>query len=283
MCWLVMWEAFLLGRENMVYESIPCQFFAFENTALAVRSYKGNRSPGLVWLSGYGAHMLSKKATTVDAFAQKNSLSCLRFDYSGHGESEGDFSQGTVSRWLSESLAVFEAYCEGPQILIGSSMGGWIALRLATILAQRHKAIAGMVLIAPAPDFTQTLVEPAMSEEEWRMLEEKGYAERASAEDEEPLSFTKAFIEDGRNNRVMEGCIDVGCPVHILQGMEDKAIPYQHTLTLVDHLPLHDVTLTLVRDADHRFSRPQDLECLERVLGSLVEQVNTKQGAAPSV
>ncbi|WP_208438996.1 alpha/beta fold hydrolase, partial [Bartonella grahamii] len=132
------------------------------------------------------------------------------------------------------------AYCEGPQILIGSSMGGWIALKLALMLAQKNKRLAGMVLIAPAPDFTQTLVEPALGPEEWKILEEKEYIERIAVGDTEPMPFTKALIEDGRDNCVMKGCIDVGCPIHILQGMEDVEIPYQHTMTLLNHLPLHD-------------------------------------------
>ncbi|PIT71059.1 alpha/beta hydrolase [Bartonella tribocorum] len=257
-------------------QNIPCQFFSFENTALAVRHRKGHHSPGLVWLHGYQSDMLGSKATLVDQFAQKNDLSCLRFDYSGHGESEGDFFQGTISRWVSESLATFETYCEGPQILVGSSMGGWIALKLAMMLAKKNQKLAGMILIAPAPDFTQTLVEPELGPEEWKILEEKGYIERPAVGDEEPMPFTKKLIEDGRENCVMQGFIDVGCPIHILQGMEDDKIPYQHTLTLLDHLPLHDVTLTLVRDADHRFSRPQDLDCLETALRSLINQINAK-------
>ncbi|WP_375658438.1 alpha/beta hydrolase [Bartonella sp. MR30HLJHH] len=257
-------------------QNIPCQFFSFENTALAVRYRKGSHSPGLVWLHGYLSDMSGDKAMLVDSFAQKNDLSCLRFDYSGHGESEGDFFQGTISRWVKESLAVFENYCEGPQILIGTSMGGWIALKLAMMLVQKNKKLAGMILIAPAPDFTQTLVEPKLGPEEWKILEEKGYIERPAVDDTEPMPFTKTLIEDGRENCVMKGCIDVGCPVHILQGMEDEDIPYQHTLTLLDHLPLHDVTLTLVRDAGHRFSRPQDLDCLETVLRSFINQINAK-------
>ncbi|CAF25551.1 alpha/beta hydrolase [Bartonella quintana] len=259
-------------------QNIPCQFFSFEGTDLAVRHRKGSCSPGLVWLSGYQSYMLGKKAVMVDFFAQKNDLSCLRFDYSGHGESEGDFFQGTISRWVKESLAVFETYCEGPQILIGSSMGGWIALKLAMMLAQKNKRLAGMVLIAPAPDFTQTLVEPKLGPEEWKTLEKKGYIEKPAMSDEEPMLFTKALIEDGRDNCVMKGCIDVGCPIHILQGMADEEITYQHTLTLLDHLPLHDVTLTLVRDADHRFSRLQDLECLYMVLKSLIDRINAGGG-----
>ncbi|KEG21230.1 alpha/beta hydrolase [Bartonella bacilliformis] len=257
-------------------QNILCQFFSFDNTALAVRHRKGNRSPGVVWLSGYRSDMLGSKAMTVDAFAQKNDLSCLRFDYSGHGESEGDFFQGTISRWVKESLAVFEAYCEGPQILIGSSMGGWIAIKLAMMLAEKKKALAGMVLIAPAPDFTQNLIEPALGTEEWKALEEKGYFEWPSAYGLEPTPFTKALIEDGRNNRVMKGCIDIGCPIHILQGMHDEEVPYQHTLGLLDYLPLNNVTLTLVRDADHRFSRPQDLNCFEKILMSLIDQIHAE-------
>ncbi|MGF7157035.1 alpha/beta hydrolase [Bartonella heixiaziensis] len=253
------------------------QFFSFEGTDLAVRYRKGNCSLGLVWLHGYQSDMLGSKAMLVDDVAQKNNLSCLRFDYSGHGESGGDFFQGTISRWVQESLAIFKAYCEGPQILIGSSMGGWIALRLAMMLAQKNKAVAGMVLIAPAPDFTQTLVEPALGPEEWKILEEKGYIERPAVGDTDPMPFTKALIEDGRNNCVMKGCIDIGCPIHILQGMEDEKIPYQHTLTLLNHLPLNDVTLTLVRDADHRFSRPQDLDCFQTVLTSLIDRIKAEE------
>ncbi|MBX4335316.1 alpha/beta hydrolase [Bartonella raoultii] len=256
---------------------ISCQFFSFEDTALAVRHRKGHCFPGLVWLSGYQSNMLGNKALLVDHFAQKNDLSCLRFDYSGHGESGGDFFQGTISRWVKESLAVFETYCEGSQVLIASSMGGWIALKLAMMLAQKNKKLAGMILIAPAPDFTQTLVEPQLRPEERKILEEKGRVERLiEHNDDEPMPFTKAFIEDGRDNCVMKGCIDVGCPIHILQGMEDNKIPYQHTLTLLNHLPLHDVTLTLVRDADHRFSRPQDLELLEMALRSLIDRIRAK-------
>ncbi|MDD9329800.1 MAG: alpha/beta hydrolase, partial [Bartonella sp.] len=118
--------------------------------------------------------------------------------------------------------------------------------------------------------------ESYLSAEEWRMLEEKGYCERPSADGLESLLFTKALIEDGRNNSVMKECIDFGCPIHILQGMEDDKIPYQHTLTLLDYLPLHDVTLTLVRDADHQFSRPQDLNCLEKALVSLIDRINAE-------
>ncbi|GAA5096762.1 alpha/beta hydrolase [Bartonella acomydis] len=258
-------------------QNIPCQFFSFEGTPLAVRHRKGHGSVGLVWLSGYQSDMLGNKALLIDQFAQQNDLSCLRFDYSGHGESGGDFFQGTISRWVRESLVVFETYCEGPQILVGSSMGGWIALRLAMMLAQKNTTLAGMVLIAPAPDFTQTLVEPELGLEGWKILEEKGYVERPAAnDDEEPMPFTKALIEDGRDNCVMKGCIDVGCPIHILQGMEDDMVPYQHTLNLLNHLPLQDVTLTLVRDADHRFSRPKDLKCLETALRSLIDHINAR-------
>ncbi|WP_332059896.1 alpha/beta hydrolase [Bartonella sp. CB74] len=260
-------------------QDLPCQFFSFKDTALAVRHRKGSSSPGLVWITGYGANMLASKAVMVDAFAQKNGLSCLRFDHSGHGESEGNFLEGTISRWVEESLAVIEAYCEGPQILIGSSMGGWIALRLAQMLAKKSKMLAGMMLIAPAPDFTRTVVEPLLGIVEWQILEEKGYIEVPAIRKigyVEPKPVSKVFIKDGRENFVMKGCIDVGCPVHILHGMEDEQIPYQHTLDLLNHLPLNDVTLTLVRDADHSISRPQDLDCIETALKLLVDRVKAK-------
>ncbi|WP_455474183.1 alpha/beta hydrolase [Bartonella sp. B30(2025)] len=262
-----------------MYQEIPCQFFSFKDTNLAVRYRKGRSSPGLIWITGYGANMLSSKAVMIDAFAQKNNLSCLRFDHSGHGESEGDFLQGTISRWIEESLAIIETYCEGPQILIGNSMGGWIALKLVTMLAQKKNMLAGMILVAPAPDFTRTVVDPLLGPLEWEVLEEKGYIgvpAIGAIGSVEPKPVSKVFIQDGRKNYVMKGCIDVGCPVHILHGMEDEQIPYKHTLALLDHLPSHDVTLTLIRDADHSLSRPQDLACIETALKSLIDHINVR-------
>lgn len=241
--------------------------------AIAVR-HRAGKAPGLVWLGGYKSDMAGTKADTLDAWAGENGLAFTRHDYSGHGVSGGRFEDGTISRWLNESLAVFERFTTGPQILVGSSMGGWIALRMAQELAKAGKSdrLAGMLLIAPAPDFTVELMEPELTEAQRRELETKGYLEEASEYSDEPNVYTKALFEDGRRNRVLTGVIDTHCPVHILQGKADPDVPYTHAQKLVEHLSADDVMLTLVRDGDHRLSRPQDLALLTRTAQGLVQQ-----------
>ncbi len=249
-------------------------FIDVDGAKIAVRNRAGQVAPGIVWLGGYRSDMLGTKAVVLDEWAEKTGHSALRLDYSGHGESGGDFNQGTISRWLNESLTVLDKYAEGPQILVGSSMGGWIALRMAQELKKAGKSPAGIVLIAPAPDFTAELVEPSLTDKQKKDLMEQGYFEEPSEYSPNPYIYTRALIEDGRNNLVLKGIIETGCPVHILQGMQDEAVPYQHALKLVEHLPLDDVTLTLVRDGDHRLSRPQDLELLIRTVSALAERIS---------
>jgi pimeloyl-ACP methyl ester carboxylesterase len=224
---------------------------------------KGGR-PGLVWLGGYRSDMAGTKAVELDRFAGETGLACTRFDYSGHGVSGGDFRQGTISRWLEESLAVFDRFAAGPQILVGSSMGGWIALRMVQELQKRGQRdrVHALLLLAPAPDFTSELHEPLLTREQKRDLETQGFFEEETPYGPDPNVFTRALFEDGRKNRVLTGLIETGCPVHILQGMADPDVPYTHALKLVEHLPAEDVVLTLVRDGDHRLSRPQDIDLL---------------------
>src|SRR5690606_32260579 len=170
-----------------------------------------------------------------------------------------------------ESLAVFARFARGPQILVGSSMGGWIALRMAQELnGQGERPIAGLLLLAPAPAFTMELVEPELTAAQWRELESRGRIEEPSAYSSEPDIYTRALIEDGRRNRVLDGIIDTHCPVHILQGMDDPDVPYRHAMRLVEHLPADDVTLSLVRDGDHRLSRPQDIAMMLRALEGMI-------------
>ncbi|AUC10998.1 MULTISPECIES: alpha/beta hydrolase [Agrobacterium] len=222
----------------------------------------GKSEPMLVWLGGYRSDMTGTKAVELDRFAAENGLACLRFDYSGHGASGGDFKKGTISRWLEEALAVVRAKAPSSVILVGSSMGGWIALRMVEELRKTGgtPTVAGLILIAPAPDFTAELIEPSLTEAEKTSLLERGYFEEHSEYSPEPNIFTRALMEDGRQNRVLQGIITTGCPVHILQGMRDPDVPYQHALKLLEHLPADDVVLTLIRDGDHRLSRPQDIE-----------------------
>ncbi|MGO4565748.1 alpha/beta hydrolase [Rhizobium sp. 2YAF20] len=231
--------------------------------AMMLRDAKrGSKGATLVWLSGYRSDMSGTKALELDRLAERLGLGCIRFDYSGHGVSGGKFTDGTISRWLEEALAVLGHAKPKRIVIVGSSMGGWIGLRLAQELRKRKKGpiLQGLVLIAPAADFTTDLIEPNLTEIERASLLDRGYFEERSEYSPEPNIFTRALIEDGRANRVLTGIVETGCPVHILQGMLDPDVPFSHALKLVEHLPADDVVLTLIRDGDHRLSRPQDIE-----------------------
>jgi pimeloyl-ACP methyl ester carboxylesterase len=230
---------------------------------IAVRVQAG-AAPGLFWLGGYKSDMKGTKAEALADWAAQAGRACVRFDYSGHGESEGAFTDGTIGRWLADSLAVFEACCAGPQILIGSSMGGWLALLLTRALKRRgHEgsaSIAGMVLIAPAVDFTEELMWKRFSPEIKHELDATGVWARPSQYSAEPYLVTRQLIEEGRKHLLLGGLIETGCPVRILQGVEDPDVPWQHAVELTSRLASDDVVLTLVKDGDHRLSRPEDIE-----------------------
>jgi pimeloyl-ACP methyl ester carboxylesterase len=222
--------------------------------------------------------MRGTKAEVLGEHAARTGRAYLRFDYSGHGESGGRFEDGTISRWLEDSLAVFDAHAAGPQIVVGSSMGGWIALLLARALAGRpakNATLAGLVLIAPAPDFTEALMWNIFSPEVKREIEENGFWQRPSAYGEDPYPITRALIEDGRRHLLLDKPIELGCPVRILQGVQDPDVPYAHAMKLVSCLAQDDVVLTLVKDGDHRLSRPEDIDRLLRTVDELVASTET--------
>jgi pimeloyl-ACP methyl ester carboxylesterase len=236
---------------------------------IAVRSRPGD-GPGLFWLSGFNSDMRGTKAAALDAWAAGHGRACVRFDYSGHGESGGAFIDGTIGRWLEDTIAVFEQFCAGPQVVIGSSMGGWIALLLAREMAKRsgsRASLAGLVLIAPAPDFTEELMWKGFSPEIRQEIETQGMWLRPS-EYGEPYPITRALIEEGRNHLLLGSAIDVGCPVRILQGAQDPDVPWQHAFALAHRLPSDDVVLTMIQDGDHRLSRPQDIA---RIIAAVAE------------
>lgn len=251
-----------------------------ERRAIAIREQSGS-APGLFWLSGYKSDMKGTKAEALAHWAEEAGRACVRFDYSGHGESAGDFTDGTIGRWLADSLAVFDACCRGPQILIGSSMGGWLALLMVRALRQRPRpspppqagdedgapaSIVGLVLVAPAVDFTEQLMWKRFTPAIKRELEEKGVWARPSDYSPEPYLVTRQLIEEGRNHLLLGGMIETGCPVRILQGVEDPDVPWRHAVELVSRLASDDVVLTLVKDGDHRLSRPEDIERLIRAV-----------------
>lgn len=222
-------------------------------------------APGVFWLGGFASDMRGTKAEALDRWAARTGRAFTRFDYSGHGASGGTFAEGTISRWLEEARAAFDL-TEGPQVIVGSSMGGWLAL----LLTQAHRAavgteqsrIAGLVLIAPAVDMTKVLMFDTMTRKEKKQLRDEGAVRSPSDYDPEGYFITKALIDDGEKHLFGDRLIETGCPVHILQGVKDTDVPWRHATALVSRLASDDVVLTLIKDGDHRLSRPEDLDRL---------------------
>ncbi len=217
--------------------------------------------PGVVWLGGFMSDMTSTKAVALDGWCAQEGRAMLRFDYSGHGRSSERFEDGTIGTWLEDSLAAILAGSSGPQVLVGSSMGAWIALLAARALdmAGETDRLAGMVLIAPAVDFTERLMWARFDPKIRRAIEEDGVWHRPSAYSDAPYPITRALIEDGRRHLLLGTTVRSYCPLHILQGMRDEDVPWQHAMLLLEHVAADPVSLTLVKDGDHRLSRPEDI------------------------
>ncbi|MEO1659150.1 MAG: alpha/beta hydrolase [Pseudomonadota bacterium] len=232
---------------------------------LAYRMQEG-AGPTLVWLGGYASDMLGTKAEALAAYASQTEQSYLRFDYSGHGESDGTFEDLVLSDWLSDSRIMLDTKAPGRKLLIGSSMGAWITLLLAL---QKPEEIAGIVLIAPAPDFTERLVWPRLPEQHRKAVLEDGLV-RTGPTGHDSETFTKALFDDGRTHLLMDGPIALPCPVRILQGTADVPVPTQHALDLAELIEAQSVVTTLVKGGDHRLSEPSDLERLVRTVAELI-------------
>jgi pimeloyl-ACP methyl ester carboxylesterase len=236
---------------------------------IAYRRREGE-GPALLWLSGFLSDMASARATAVAAWAATEGVAMMRFDYSGHGLSGGDLLDATIGDWLEESIAVWELMGEGPRNVIGSSMGGWIALLLARHLARvrRSGELAGMVLIAPALDMTEALMWRELPQGAKEEIERTGvtYVPSAYAD---PYPITARLIEEGRSHLLEGQPFDPGCPVRILQGMRDADVPWRHALALLELLSGADVELTLIKDGGHRLSEPHDLRRLIATIAGL--------------
>jgi pimeloyl-ACP methyl ester carboxylesterase len=229
---------------------------------IAVRMRAGVGTP-VVWFGGFRSDMMSTKALALDEWCAAHNRPMILMDYMGHGESSGRFVDGTISLWAEDAAAVLDSVVPTKPIIVGSSMGGWIAVliaaRRAALVEGENPSIAGLVLIAPACDFTEKLMWPQFSDEIRREIMDKGVWHLPSAYSDDPTPITRALIEDGRNNLVLDRPLRLGCPVHILQGLQDPDVPASHTLQLVEHLALDPVTVTLIEDGDHRLSRDQDI------------------------
>jgi hypothetical protein len=220
---------------------------------LAWRRCEGSATAGptVLWFGGYRSDMTGTKAQALADWALAAGRDFLRFDWSGHGESEGAFEDGTITSWREDALAVIDDLTQGPLLIVGSSMGGWLALLAALARPER---LAGLVLIAPAADFTSALVEPSLNTAARAALARDGVWTDADGQ-----SYTRSLIEDGRRWTLLPGPIPVHTPVRILQGGRDEAVPWRHALAAAEALSGDDVVFTLVKDGDHRLSRPQDI------------------------
>ena len=278
------------GRRRIAYLQQPARHAPSQTAAHA------DAEPGLLWLCGLKSEMISTKATAVAEWARDQGLACLRFDYSGHGQSEGRFEDGTVSRWLEEAEAAFLALTQGPQVLIGSSLGGYIALLLLrrlmgepeTAVGSRQPVAVGratadprpptavsrikaLVLIAPAWDMAE-LMWQRLPPEARREIEEKGVFLRPSRYGDGPYPITRALIEDGRRHLIGSAPFDPGRRVHIIHGQQDPDVPYQRSLDLAAHLQGGWTRLTTVPDGEHRLSRPEDIDQLLDIIRGLVQE-----------
>lgn len=227
---------------------------------------RAGRGPGIVFLGGFNSDMTGSKAEDLAAFCAATGRAFLRFDYSGHGASGGRFEDGTIGRWAADAASVLDALTTGPQVLVGSSMGGWIALLLAARL--RPARVAGLVGIAAAPDFTRRMAE-GLAPEARAAIARDGVWLRPSQYGE-PYPITRALIEEGANHLLLDAAIPVTVPVRLLHGQEDPDVPWTLSLTIAERIAGPDVQVTLVKDGDHRLSRPADLALLRRTLGALL-------------
>lgn len=248
-----------------------------DQRAIAYRMAHGStpNGTGLFWLSGFMSDMASTKAVAVAEWASSRGLAATRFDYSGHGVSQGPFTDGTIGRWIEEAYEVFTRVTKGPQVVIGSSMGGHIALLLLRKLLREQpleaSRIKGLVLIAPAWDMTEELMWRRFGEDARRAILDQGCYEQPSAYGS-PYPITRQLIEDGRKHLLAREPFDPGRPVVILQGLQDPDVPAAHTRELVDFLTGDSVKLIEIADGEHRLSRPQDLALLFAEIGKLVQR-----------
>ena len=236
---------------------------AYHHTTANVPSSK--IQPGVLFCGGFKSDMAGVKATTLQAFCNRRGQQYTRFDYQGHGASSGKFVNGSIGDWRGDMLDVFDQVTEGSQIVVGSSMGGWMALMLALA---RPTRVRGLVLIAPAADFTDALMWPSLPEEARRQIETEGVWLRPSIYDDGTYPITRHLIEESKTHLVLGGPINFLGPVRILHGLADDTIPVEHVLRTADALTSRDVVVSLIKGGDHRLSSPADLE---RLCGAVLE------------
>jgi pimeloyl-ACP methyl ester carboxylesterase len=224
-------------------------------------------APGIVFLGGFRSAMTGTKALFLADYCRRRGRAYVRFDYFGHGASSGDFAAGSIGRWREDAIAVIDSLTTGPQVLVGSSMGGWIMLLAALA---RHERIAALVGIAGAPDFTEELLWPRLSPAQREEIARRGAIVLPSAFDPAGYLYTRALVEDGRRHLLLGAPIALGMPVRLLHGLSDRSVPWQLSLRLAERLASRDVVVNLIKDGDHRLSSPADLARLAQTLDELI-------------
>ena len=242
------------------------QILARENGASIAYHKLAGKSPGVVFMTGFMSDMEGGKALALEQLCRDRGHAFLRFDYQGHGASSGAFADGTIGLWAEDALVAFDALTEGPQVLVGSSMGGWMMLLTARARPDR---IAGLVGIAAAPDFTEDLLPQSLTEEHLETIEKEGVVVIPS-DYEDPYTITKGLLEEGGNHVLLTSEIPLDCPVRLLQGMEDTSVPWERALKIQERLRSEDVEVILIKGGDHRLSEDHDLERLKRTVVSLL-------------
>jgi pimeloyl-ACP methyl ester carboxylesterase len=235
-----------------------------EGTRIAYHKADG-ANPGLIFLGGFASDMDGTKAQALEAYARDRGRAFVRFDYQGHGQSSGRFADGTIGQWRDDALSVLDELTDGPQVLVGSSMGGWIMLLAALARPER---IAGLVGIAAAPDFTDDLLWQQLTAQQQQEIEDKGVWQMPS-DYGDPVPITQRLIGEGRKHKLLGGPIGIDVPVRLLQGTADAEVPSHWALKLQAALASADVEAILVKDADHRLSSDRDLQRLNDVLDRL--------------
>ena len=244
------------------------EFLTLPDRRLAYQRLRGDAAKaGIIFLGGYASDMTGTKASFLAERCGAAGISYLRFDYRGHGQSSGEFCDQTIGGWLEDAAIVLDRLTEGPQVLVGSSMGGWIGLMLARDQAARVKAFVG---IAAAPDFTEDLMWMRLSPEQKAELERRGEIPDPTAPQDMQVPVTLKLIEEGRKHLLLRSTIKLECPVHLLQGLNDQEVPWQHAIRVTENISHDDVRMTLIKDGDHRLSREQDLDLLWKVVSPLL-------------
>jgi len=260
-------SVFILSFGNEIVPVEPSILARASGATIAYHHLFG-KGPGVIFCTGFKSDMTGGKALALETWCRTEARQFTRFDYQGHGASSGRFEDGTIGQWREDALAVLDEVTSGPQVVVGSSMGGWIACLMAIARPERIRAIVG---IAPAVDFTQALLWPRLDADARRQIEEEGVWLRPSVYDDGPYPITKTLIEDGKSHLLMPGPIPFKGPVRLIHGMQDDAVPWEHSLRIADAMESEDVEIALVKDGEHRLSRDADLARLISAVANVVD------------